>query len=91
MSTDRMVRKQIYLTVEQDRLLALRAAQLGCTQSEVIRSAIELALESQVRSARDTILREAFGIWAERDDLPDFDALRRESDDRGPARRTALA
>lgn len=78
-----MVRKQIYLTAEQDRLLSLRAAQRGCTQSEVIREAIDLALESQVRAARDLLLKEAFGIWADRDDLPDFSELRRESDDRG--------
>lgn len=82
MSSSRMVRKQIYLTPEQDRLLAVRAAQMGCTQSEVIRSAIDLALDEHVRGARDTILREAAGIWRDRGDLPAFDALRSESDDR---------
>jgi hypothetical protein len=77
-----MIRKQIYLTAEQDRLIALRADELGCTQSEVIRMALDLVADASARSDRGAVVREVFGVWKDRADLPDFDALRRESDDR---------
>jgi predicted DNA-binding protein len=36
-----MVRKQLYLTAEQDRRLARRASTLGVTQAELVRVAID--------------------------------------------------
>ena len=43
----RMVRKQIYITNEQEQLLKRRAKALGVTESEVMRRGIELASTSQ--------------------------------------------
>ena len=40
----RMVRKQLYLTDEENRLLAARARGLGVTEAEVIRRAVDQAL-----------------------------------------------
>ena len=39
----RMVRKQVYITTEQDKLLKRRAKALGVTEAEVVRRGIELA------------------------------------------------
>ena len=37
----RMVRKQIYISAEQEHLLKTRASELGLTESQLIRSGIE--------------------------------------------------
>lgn len=42
----RMVRKQVYITPEQDRLLKRRAKTLGTSQAEVVRQGIDLASRS---------------------------------------------
>jgi hypothetical protein len=39
----RMVRKQVYISAEQDKLLKRRAKALGVTEAEVVRRGIELA------------------------------------------------
>ena len=39
----RMVRKQVYVTAEQEKLLKDRARALGVTEAEVIRRGIDLA------------------------------------------------
>lgn len=39
----RMVRKQVYITREQDQLVKRRAKALGVTEAEVVRRGIELA------------------------------------------------
>lgn len=80
-SNERMVRKQVYVTPEQDRILSARASQLGCTQSEVIRMAIELVGAQRDLETRRSTLDEVFGLWQGRTE-PDFDQIRRESDDR---------
>ena len=40
----RMVRKQVYITVEQERQLKQRAAELGTTEAELIRRGLDNAL-----------------------------------------------
>lgn len=82
MPQSKMIRKQIYVTPEQDRLLALRAGQLGVTQSEVIRMALENVADTFSAEARRAVLKEVAGIWKDREDLPDFAKLRSEGDDR---------
>jgi hypothetical protein len=77
-----MVRKQVYLTEEQNQLLARRAEQAGRSQSALIREALDRFDSVQEREARSAVLRQTAGLWAERDDLPDWKALRFE-----PARR----
>lgn len=42
----RMVRKQVYITTEQDKLLKRRAKALGVTEAEVVRQGIELVSNS---------------------------------------------
>ena len=48
----RMIRKQIVIEPEQDKLLANLAGQLGVSQSEVVRMAIE-AFAGEVRSEEE--------------------------------------
>lgn len=72
-----MVRTQIYLTEDQRAEIAAIASQSGKRQSEVIREALDHFIEQRSRRRRKAILREAAGIWRDRTDLPDLDALRR--------------
>ena len=60
-----MVRTSIYLTEKQRIALRDLARQTGQKQSDLIRRAM---------------LEQAKGMWQDRDDLPDFRALRREFD-----------
>ena len=75
-----MVRTQIYLTENQRAELAVIAARSGRPQSEVIREAVDSFIERNSRRRRESVLREAAGIWRGRTDLPDFDRLRRDWD-----------
>ena len=72
-----MVRTQIYLTENQRAEIAAIASQSGKRQSEIIREAVDRFIEQKSRGRREAILREAAGIWRDRTDLPDLDALRR--------------
>jgi hypothetical protein len=71
-----MVRTQIYLTDEQRQELAAIAKAAGKKQSELIREAVDRLIAGKSRSRREAILREAAGIWKDREDLPDFGAGR---------------
>ncbi|MBW2066144.1 MAG: ribbon-helix-helix domain-containing protein [Deltaproteobacteria bacterium] len=75
-----MVRTQIYLTERQRNELAALAKAAGKKQSELIREAIDRLIAQADRSRREAILREAAGIWKDRNDLPDFEASRSEWD-----------
>jgi len=48
----RMVRKQVVITLEQDRALASRAREMGVSQSALIREAIDALLSAQARQRR---------------------------------------
>ena len=72
-----MVRTQIYLTEDQRAEIAAITSRTGKRQSEVIREAVDRFIEQKSRGRREAILREAAGIWRDRTDLPDLDALRR--------------
>lgn len=75
-----MVRTQLYLTeAERDELAALAKA-TGKKQSELIREALDRFLEQSSVNRRDVVLDRAAGLWKDRDDLPDFRALRDEWD-----------
>jgi Arc/MetJ-type ribon-helix-helix transcriptional regulator len=76
----RMVRTQIYLTERQRDELAAIAKTAGKKQSELIREAVDRLIEEEGRGKRETVLRQAAGIWKERTDLPDFRAIRAEWD-----------
>ena len=75
-----MVRTQIYLTSEERDGLEAMARATGRKQSELIREAVDRWLESAAESGRSAGLQAAAGLWRDRDDLPDFDAVRRSWD-----------
>lgn len=77
-----MIRKQVYITEEQEEALALHAEETRRSQSELIREAIDHILEQRERERRSAILRATSGLWKDRTDLPDWQALRREGDAR---------
>jgi Arc/MetJ-type ribon-helix-helix transcriptional regulator len=77
-----MIRKQIYITEEQDEALALQAEETNRSQSELIREAIDHILAERERHRRSATLRATAGLWSDRTDLPDWETLRREGDDR---------
>ena len=75
-----MVRTQIYLTEKEQAELRRLARQTGKKQSELIRRAIDDFLDRHQPRDRRAMLEQARGMWKDRDDLPDFQALRREFD-----------
>ncbi len=75
-----MVRTQIYLTEHQRDELANIAKSVGKKQSELIREAIDRLIDQAGCSHRESVLREAAGIWKDRTDLPDFKTIRAEWD-----------
>jgi len=75
-----MIRTQIYLTDKQRAKLAVIAKNKGKKQSEIIREAIDRLIDQTKQNQKKTALRKAAGIWKDRDDLPDFRAIRSEWD-----------
>ena len=72
-----MVRTQIYLTQEESNHLRAMAQRTRCSQSELIREAIDSYVEQKGGKNRLEILRHGRGIWKTRNDLPDFRILRK--------------
>lgn len=75
-----MVRTQIYLTERQRDELAAIAGNAGRKQSELIREAVDRYIEVASLARREASLREAAGLWSERTDLPDYEAMRADWD-----------
>jgi metal-responsive CopG/Arc/MetJ family transcriptional regulator len=77
-----MIRTQIYLTDRQRAELDSLSKILKKKQSELIREAVDRLIDQSGRNRRETILKQAAGIWKDRTDLPDFTATRTEWDRR---------
>jgi len=70
----------VYLTrKERDGLAALARAS-GKKQSELIREAVDHLLTQSGPNQRLQAVRAAAGLWKDRDDLPDFAAMRTQWD-----------
>jgi len=73
-----MVRTQVYLTEAEQEALRALARSTGRSQSELIREAIDAMLEKQEPVNRRAMMRQARGMWSDRDDLPGLRELRDE-------------
>jgi hypothetical protein len=82
-----MVRTQIYLTDRQRDELAALSKAAGKKQSELIREAIDCFIDQAGPKRREVTLRQAAGMWKDREDLPDFATTRAEWDRNGPWQR----
>jgi len=80
-----MIRTQIYLTGEEKTALSDLAARTGKPQSELIREAVDGFVGQYSKKRRAAALADAAGLWKDRKDLPDFDALRSQWDRGRPA------
>jgi predicted DNA-binding protein len=81
-----MFRTQIYLTEAEKQSLKIIGQKMGKSQSMLIREAIDAFihqiadLHSQEGQQRTIALQAAKGLWAKRDDLPNFTDLRKSFD-----------
>lgn len=73
-----MQRTQIYLSDTERQGLQALALLSGRSQSALIREAIDTFLERHQPEGRLSRLRQARGLWADRQDLPSWPDLRRE-------------
>jgi len=72
---NKMVRKQLFITAEQNRQIKTRAALTGLSEGELIRRGIDRELSEDVAEKNDDwkqAWRQAFGMWKDRDDLDEF-------------------
>ena len=75
-----MIRTQIYLTIEEMKELKALSCRTGKKQSELIREAVDEFLVKRNQTSRRQVLNDVAGTWQDRDDLPDFNELRKEWD-----------
>lgn len=75
-----MVRTQIYLTEDERAALGALSATTGKPQSELIREAVDEFIGRFSKTRRESVLDRAAGMWKDRTDLPDFNAVRRQWD-----------
>jgi len=71
----KMVRKQLFITTEQNRKLKERAAATGLSEGELMRAGIDLKLAQEPEEQRawrqivDETVAKLSGAWAERENL----------------------
>ena len=67
---NKMVRKQIFITIEQNRRLKTRAAAAGVSEAELVRAGIDLRLDQKDEKPDwGRIAANLSGAWAERENL----------------------
>ena len=72
---NKMVRKQLFITTEQNRKLKERAAATGLSEGELMRAGIDLRLAKEPEEQRawrdlvDETVAKLSGAWAERENL----------------------
>jgi predicted DNA-binding protein len=68
-----MIRKQVFITKEQDERLKRVAASRGTPAADLIRKGIDQALK-EAEDSQDwrTVLERLSGAWVARDDMQDF-------------------
>ena len=75
-----MVRTQVYLTEEERAGLGSLVEATGKKQAQLIREAVDRMLDTVSERRRASVLSSAAGMWRDRSDLPDFNALRQSWD-----------
>ena len=73
-----MIRTQVYLTDKQRAELLTISKTLGKKQSELIREAVDYYIDYISNDRKKAVLQEAAGLWKNRDDLPNFDDMRKD-------------
>jgi hypothetical protein len=67
---NKMVRKQFFITVEQNKRLKAHAAATGVSEAELVRDGIDLRLENKPEKTDWRTLADSLsGAWAERENL----------------------
>ena len=75
-----MVRKQVYLTEQEDEELSALAEATGKKPDDLIREAVDRLIAQSNAKHRQNVLDRAAGLWKDREDLPDFRAVRGQWD-----------
>jgi len=75
-----MTTAQVTLTDSESRAIQALSRSQGKTEEEILHEAIEQFLRQQPAEDRLAKMRQARGMWRDRDDLPDFRELRKEWD-----------
>jgi hypothetical protein len=66
----KMVRKQVFITAEQNKRLKAYAAAIGVPEAELVRAGIDLRLEQKAEKTDWRRLADSLsGAWAERENL----------------------
>lgn len=66
---NKMVRKQIFITAEQNKRLKARAVATGVSEAELIRAGIDLRLEREAQVDWRRLADNLSGEWAKREGL----------------------
>ncbi|MDX1640566.1 MAG: CopG family transcriptional regulator [Balneolaceae bacterium] len=77
-----MIRTQIYITEEEQEALEKLSKERNTTKSNIIREAIDQYVADTTLEEKKKKLDAAFGMWKDRDDIPDVNELRKDWDDR---------